>query len=583
MLPTGCRFGSGLALAEAAALGGPGSGAAGAVFCSPPPQPVIAAVMAIVKTVFFMRKIKTQFAARHNLGKAGRRNVGWFCAAVFASFACPACLSVSFSAAMKRAIPLLGLLLALGQAQAIERPNILWIYLEDVSGWFGCYGDKVIETPNIDQLAASGIRFDRFYTPAGVCSATRSSIIVGAMQTSLGVHNHRSGRANFRGKDLGPVYDDIRLPEGVRTLPEMFRAAGYWTFNEGGKDDYNFRHDTRAMYDFLPKKRGWGPAALVAGECWKGRKKGQPFFGQVQLGGGKLGRRAPTVIDRAKVPVPPYYPDIPLVREEIAHHYDCLLKTDEQVGQVIAALKRDGLYDNTLIFCFSDHGYKLQRHKQFLYEGGIQMPMMVAGPGVPAGQVRRDLISGIDIAPACLSAAGIDVPTHMEGSDFLVKGYTKRKFVVAARDRCDYTIERIRALVTPRFKYLRNYLTDRPFMQPSYKDPWPVSKKFREMMSKGEMNKKQLIFFGPKKEPEELYDLASDTHEIRNLAKDPKFKKQLERHRRLLDEWVKETGDQGLKTESDPGLLAVLKRWGEKCVNPEYDRVRHLLQAEKKK
>ena len=302
----------------------------------------------------------------------------------------------------------------------------------------------------------------------------------------------------------------------------------------------------------------------------------------MQLGGGKLGRRAPKVIDPAGVPVPPYYPDIPLVREEIAHHYDCLLKTDEQVGQIIAALKRDGLYDNTLIFCFSDHGYKLHRHKQFVYEGGIQMPMMVAGPGVAAGQVRKDLISGIDIAPACLSAAGIDVPRHMEGADFLAKGYTKRKFIVAARDRCDYTIERIRALVTPRFKYLRNYLTDRPFMQPSYKDNWPVSKKFREMMAKGEMNETQLIFFGPKKEPEELYDLANDPHEIHNLANDPKFKKQLQRHRRLLDEWIKKTGDQGLKIESDPGLLAVLKRWGAKCVNPEYDRVRHLLEAEKK-
>ena len=110
----------------------------------------------------------------------------------------------------------------------------------------------------------------------------------------------------------------------------MFRAAGYWTFNEGGKDDYNFKHDTKQMYDFLPQKRGWGPASLVAGDCWKDRKKGQPFFGQVQLGGGKLGRRASTT-DRATVPVPPYYPDIPEVREEIAHHYDCLLKTDEQV------------------------------------------------------------------------------------------------------------------------------------------------------------------------------------------------------------------------------------------------------------
>ena len=471
----------------------------------------------------------------------------------------------------------------LGQAQAADRPNILWIYLEDVSGWFSCYGDRVIETPHIDKLAASGIRFNRFYTPAGVCSATRSAIITGAMQTSLGIHNHRSGRAVFRGKNLGPVFDDIRLPKGVKTLPEMFRAAGYWTFNEGGKDDYNFKHDTNMMYDFLPQKRGWGPASLVAGDCWKGRKKGQPFFGQVQLGGGKLGRRATATIDRATVPVPPYYPDIPEVREEIAHHYDCLLKTDEQVGEIIAALKRDGLYKNTLIFCFSDHGYKLHRHKQFLYEGGIQMPLMVAGPGIPSGKVRRDLISGIDIAPASLAAAGIKIPGHMEGSNFLAKDYIEREFVVAARDRCDYTIERIRALVTPRFKYLRNYLTDRPFMQPSYKDPWPVSKRFREMMANGEMNEAQLVFFGPKKEPEELYDLANDPHEIYNLAKDPKFKKILEEHRLLLDHWIKKHGDKGLETESDPGLLAVLKRWGAKCVNPEYDRVRHLLKSSPEK
>ena len=131
---------------------------------------------------------------------------------------------------MRQALVLLFTLFGLlGQAQAAERPNILWIYLEDVSGWFSCYGDQVIKTPNIDQLAESGIRFDRFYTPAGVCSATRSAIITGAMQTSLGIHNHRSGRAVFRGKNLGPVFDDIRLPKRVKTLPEMFRAAGYWT------------------------------------------------------------------------------------------------------------------------------------------------------------------------------------------------------------------------------------------------------------------------------------------------------------------------------------------------------------------
>ena len=469
---------------------------------------------------------------------------------------------------MKRILALMICLLGV-PAQAAEptqRPNILWIYLEDVSGWFSCYGEKLIETPNIDKLAARGIRFDRFYTPAGVCSATRSSIIVGAMQTTFGIHNHRSGRPTFRGKSMGKEFDDIRLPKGVEPLPVMMKKAGYFAFNQSGKDDYNFKWSHEELYS--PNSRA---------DLWRNRKPGQPFFGQIQLRGGKLGRRAPKKTDRAKVPVPPYYPDIPLVREEIAHHYDCLLKTDEQIGEILAELEKDGLTESTLIFCFSDHGYKLHRHKQFLYEGGIRMPMIVAGPGIQPRQARKDLISGIDIAPASLAAAGIAIPKHMEGADFLAKDYQPRQYVTAARDRCDYTIEKIRAVVTPRYKYLRNYLTDRPFMQPSYKDPWPVSQAFRKMMANGEMNQTQLIFFGPKKAPEELYDLANDPHEIHNLANDPKHRKALEQHRQLLKEWIKETGDQGQKTESDAGLIATLKRWGDKCVNPEYDRVRGKL------
>ena len=459
-------------------------------------------------------------------------------------------------------------------AHAALRKNVLWIYLEDVSGWFSCYGETLIKTPNIDALAAGGIRLDRFYTPAGVCSATRSAIVTGMMQTSIGAHHHRSGRASFRGQDLGPGFDDIRLPQGVSTLPEIFRAAGYWTFNEGGKDDYNFKHDTGKMYDFIPKGRGIAPGALVSGACWKGRKKGQPFFGQVQLKGGKLGRNAKKVTDRSKVSVPPYYPDTALVREEIAHHYDCLLKTDEQVGAVVAALKRDGLYKDTVIFMFSDHGYKLHRHKQYLYEGGIHMPGTVSGPGIPAGKVRDDLISGIDISAASLAVAGIAIPEKMEGRNFLAKGYQHREYLIAARDRCDYTYERIRAVVTPRFKYLRNYLTDRPFMNPSYKDPWPVSREMRRLMAEGKMNKTQLIFFGEKKPAEELYDLANDPHEIHNLAGRKSFSADLERHRKILAGWIASSGDQGQETESDAGLLATMKRWGEKCVNPEYDRVR---------
>ncbi len=487
------------------------------------------------------------------------------------------------SIAMNLRSVFLCLAFCLGMTQftrADERPNVLWIYLEDVSGWFSCYGDKLIETPNIDALANAGTKFTRFYTPAGVCSATRSAIITGMMQTTIGAHNHRSCRANFRGKSMGK-YDKNVLPKQVVPLPIRFRQAGYWTFNEGGKDDYNFEFSIKEYYDFVPSKRGWGPKALISGKCWKGRKSGQPFFGQVQLGGGKLGRRAPKKMDRRKVEVPPYYPDIPEVREEIAHHYDCLLKTDEQVGQIIAALKREGLYKNTIIFLFSDHGMKLHRHKQFLYEGGIHMPLIVVGGGAKPATVRDDLISGIDVAAASLVVAGIEVPQEMEGRDFLAKDYKEREYVVAARDRCDYTIEKIRAVVTPRFKYLRNYLTDRPYMQPSYKDRWDVSKRFRQLMADGKMNKTQLVFFSNDRVPEELYDLTKDPHEIHNLAKDPRYAEQLKQHRQLLATWIKQTGDRGQQPESDLGLLCALKRWGKKCVNPEYDRVRKLLENKK--
>ena len=458
-------------------------------------------------------------------------------------------------------------------ARAEDRPNVLWIYLEDVSGWFSCYGDKLIDTPNIDALADRGIRFDRFYTPAGVCSATRSAVITGMMQTSINAHHHRSSRAMFRRQSLGAEFDANYLPDNVKTIPELFRSAGYYTFNEGGgKDDFNFVWDPELLYHH--RGRRWNFKGANNGSEWTGRDKDQPFFGQIQLAGGKLGNKVPKKISRDHVPVPPYYPDIPLVREEIAHHYDCLLETDRHVGQIIAALKRDNLFDNTIIFLFSDHGYKLHRHKQFLYEGGIQMPLIVAGPGIESGKVRDDLISGIDLGATSLAAVDLPIPEVMEGRDFLAKDYQTREFVIAARDRCDFTIERIRAVVTPRFKYLRNYLTDRPFMQPSYKDPWPVSQKFREMMANGEMNETQLVFFGPQKPAEEIYDLTNDPHEIHNLATNPRFANELEKHRKILADWIERTGDRGQEVESDAALLAALKRWQDKCVNPEYDRVR---------
>lgn len=478
------------------------------------------------------------------------------------------------------------------EASEPERPNILWIYLEDVNGWFGCYGDDTVPTPNIDALAERGVRFDRFYTTSGVCSATRSANIVGMMQTSFGAHHHRSSRRGDGDWRTGEYFEYSEeglnyLPDGVRTLPEYFRAAGYYSFNNGRKDDYNFVWESDELYDWNEQVDDF--EGVEEGQYWTGRAEGQPFFGQIQTSGGKDDIWLPEEkrVDPESVTVPPYYPDIPLVREEIAKHYDCIRQNDVYVGRIIEALREYDLYDDTVVILMSDHGFRLHRHKQFLYEGGINMPLIIAGPGIPEGEVREDLISGIDIAPTSLARAGLWIPEHMEGRDIFADDLEPRDYVVSARDRLDYTIDHIRAIVTPRFKYIRNFMPERPYMQPSYKDMWDVSKRLREMMANGEMNETQLMFFGDRKPAEELYDLESDPHEIVNLAHDSAYADELARHRRILWKWILETDDQGQYPESDTALMDIFRRWemdiivdGE-AVFPEFERLRPRFEKER--
>jgi N-sulfoglucosamine sulfohydrolase len=280
-------------------------------------------------------------------------------------------------------------------------------------------------------------------------------------------------------------------------------------------------------------------------------------------------------VDPAKVSVPPYYPDHPVYREEIAHHYNTIFKLDQILGDIVTHLKEDGLYENTAIFFFSDHGMRLPRHKQFLYEGGIKVPLIIAGPGIPENQVRDDLVSGIDISATTLRLAGIDIPGHMHGKDIFAPGF-KRPYVIAARDRCDFTIDRIRAVVTGRYKYIRNFMTDKPYLQPQYRDGLKSIELLRSMYEEGKLNEVQARFAGEERPAEELYDLREDPHETHNLVHSPKREHAmaLAKHRDILYKWIIETDDKGRFPETDEALKAVIDRWGEKAVNKEYNRVR---------
>lgn len=457
--------------------------------------------------------------------------------------------------------------------QPVKRPNIVWIFVDDMSANFSCYGEKSIRTPHVDKLAAEGVKFTKAFVTAPVCSPCRSALITGCYQTTIGAHHHRSGRGELK----------IRLPGRIVPVPVLFQKAGYYTCNGGhnaagkrlGKTDYNFEW-TPAMYD---------------GNDWAGRKPGQPFFMQVQLHGGKFRGQGPNADWQARakrelgsntkpedVTLPPYYPRDPVILQDWADYLDCCRYTDRQVGDVIARLEKEKLLDETVVFFMTDHGISHARGKQFLYDEGIHVPFVVRGPGIPTGVVRDDLVEHIDMAATSLALAGIEIPEWMQGKNILAKDYARRDAVFAARDRCDETMERLRGVRTGQFKYIRNYLNERPHLQPCrYKDDKAVVKKLRELHAAGRLDDlAEKLLFAPTRPKEELYDLAADPHEVRNLAGDPKHKATLEAMRKRLAGWEEATNDLGRKPEPmamyDSDMTVYLGGGGKKANNDELER-----------
>ena len=476
-----------------------------------------------------------------------------------------------------------------------DRPNILWIFSEDLSPYFGCYDDPINSghTPAIDKLAAEGVLFRRAFTPAPVCSPARSAIITGKMQTTTGTHQHRSSRSP--NGTIVPEDTRIHLPEGMKTIPELMREAGYFTFNSG-KDDYNFHYDRRDLYsvgtkdDYEPGMNGWqGNFARHSGsfteDTWKSRpKEGQPWFGQIMIWGGKAKakhvRKGEKLADE-DVPLPPYYPETPELQQSWTEHYNAARGADAQIEEILALLKKDGELENTIVFFFSDHGNNQSlRHKQFCYEGGVHIPLIIRGnhPALKAGTVRKELVNGLDIPATTLAFAGAELPDHLDGQDLFSEDYKPVDFVISARDRCDYTIDRIRTVRTDKLRYIRNFFLDRPMLQAQYRDLRPPVLALKRLRDAGELTEYQREHWFGERPRDELYDLANDPHEVNNLADDPAYAEELKRHREILETWMKETDDQGQYPEPAVQLKATYDLWKDKPifknaeVNPEYDQ-----------
>ncbi|MCE6992625.1 sulfatase [Dyadobacter sp. CY323] len=409
-----------------------------------------------------------------------------------------------------------------GQKASEKRPNILWIVANDISPDLNCYGNKLVHTPRLDQLASEGVLYKNFITAGAVCSPSRSSFITGMYSVSINCQNQFPK-------------NKTELPAGIAPVTDYFRKAGYYVANTGGTKmtgphytGYNFVHEPKQMHD---------------GFDWRGRAKDQPFFAQVHLTyTHRPFKRDPShPVDPDKIVVPPYYPNHPVARKDWALYLETMQLLDQQVGEILDRLKQDGLAENTIVFFFGDHGQPHVRGKQFLYDGGINAPLIIRWPGhLKPGTKSDRVINNIDLPAASLQAAGITVPKTMQGIDFLDKTSKPRTYAFAARDRCDETLDRIRAVRTKDFKYIRNFFPDRPYTQfNAYKKlEYPVLTLMQVLKSKGELNADQARFMADTRPAEELYDLKKDPFEMHNLAGDQVYNAKLKELRGQMDQWL---------------------------------------------
>ena len=458
--------------------------------------------------------------------------------------------STLVTSSVMAAIALLCAATALGADQP-DRPNIVWISLEDITPMMGCYGDSYARTPVFDKLADEGIRYTKAYSIAPVCSTSRSSIITGMYPSSLGTHHHRS--------NVG------QPPAFVKMLPNLMGEAGYYTTNNY-KKDYNIGGDR------------WHESSKKA--HWRNRPdKEQPFFAVFNyvachssitkisedvIVKERLNRLQPADFhDPAKVILPPYHPDVPEFRKAWSRYYDAVTQVDYQAGEIIAQLKEDGLWENTIVFVWADHGVGMPRGKHNAWEQGTHVPLIVRFPKkyrhlAPSerGSVIDGLVTLMDLGPSTLAMAGEQTPEWMQGQPLLCKtgqGAIKyRDFVIGMRDRLDSRYEMVRSVRDNRFRYQRNFYPHLPYKpHEDFEFNAPVLQKWVALAREGKLTGPQAMMNLRFKPIEELYDSQNDPHMINNVIEDPQYADVVRTMRKRLHDWMRETRDLGILDEAE--------------------------------
>lgn len=402
-----------------------------------------------------------------------------------------------------------------------SKPNIIWLMAEDMSLDLACYGMPAVQTPNLDKMAAEGVRFDNCFVTNSICSPSRSAMMVGVHQMKINAHNHRSNR-------------DVALDTNFKPITYYLRQAGYTcilghhgVMNCGRKIDVNFKHKPIGQWDGVKNFGLFDKLDTIS-------VQDQPFFAQIQLKATHRGdwwnevrEQSSHPVNPEEVELPPYYADHPAIRLDWAKYLDQVEYMDNEVGMILQELKDKGLDKNTIVIFIGDNGRCNIKGKGYVHDAGLRIPFIAWYPvELKSKQVRKDVVSATDISATVLDYAGVNIPEYMTGKPLFTKDFS-REYVFSSRNLWDEIEEEMYAVSSAKWKYIRN---DKPLQ------PWDAHQTYlefyrpavhimRKLKAEGKLNETQAFFFGNNKPKEELYNLKKDPQETHNLALDPKYSK----------------------------------------------------------
>ena len=429
------------------------------------------------------------------------------------------------------------------------KPNILLILSDDHSvPYLGTYGNPDLQTPHLDSLARHGVRFDRAYTTAPQCVPSRASILTGRNVIDIRMNRFTAP-----------------LAREIPTIPEFLDSVNYYTGICGRS--YHLDGSTRKAAKTVETYQKYNMITFAERVDYLNKGSDSEVLGQFQEFLDQVPQEQSFFMwmnysdphrpftadayepDPTNLSVPDGLPDTKEVRKDLAQHYGEIMRLDAHVGEVLRELAQRGVADNTIVIFMGDNGAALLRGKGTLYDLGLHVPLIVAGPGVASGASTSALISGIDIAPTVLELAGVTVPDAMSGKSFLPalrgKPYTGHEYIFGVRvphgtslPTSTSAFDLSRTVFNERYKLIYNTLWQLPYAPVDF-GGHPAWKELQTMKQQGILpTKYERAFFAEPRSMFELYDLQQDPNEFNNLSGDPDYADEEQQLKEELHEWM---------------------------------------------